>query len=60
MTEMRPMEIDPPKGLCCPACGCGHFYTEKTVDIPGRRRRRYKTCRNCGRRVRTVEVIEKA
>lgn len=47
------------RGLRCPACGCGHFETEKTVDIPGRRRRRYKICRHCGRRVRTVEVIEK-
>jgi hypothetical protein len=46
------------KGLRCPACGCAHFYTDKTVDVPGRRRRRYKTCRNCGRRVRTTEIIE--
>jgi C4-type Zn-finger protein len=46
------------KGLRCPACGCGHFYVDKTVDIPGRRRRRYKTCRHCGRRVRTMEIIE--
>ena len=46
------------KGLQCPKCGCGHFYTDKTIDITGHRRRRYKVCRNCGRRVRTTEVIE--
>jgi len=46
------------KGLRCPKCGCGHFETDKTVPIPGRRIRRYKVCRYCGRRVRTTETIE--
>jgi hypothetical protein len=45
-------------GIRCPKCHCGHFYTDKTVDIPGYRRRRYKICRNCGMRVRTIEKLE--
>jgi transcriptional regulator NrdR family protein len=45
-------------GLRCPNCGCGHFYTDKTVDVGGNRRRRYKYCRNCGSRIRTLEIIE--
>ena len=46
------------KGLRCPGCGCGHFETDKTVPVSGRRIRRYKVCRYCGRRVRTTERIE--
>lgn len=45
-------------GIRCPNCGCRHFYTEKTIPVHGNRRRRYKNCRNCGRRVRTLEEIE--
>lgn len=57
--QARQLETDAGgAGIVCPACGCRHFYTDKTLDVPGRRRRRYKTCRNCGRRVRTVEKIE--
>lgn len=54
----RAVDAESNKGLRCPRCGCGHFYTDKTVDVPGRRRRRYKTCRACGKRVRTTEMIE--
>jgi transcriptional regulator NrdR family protein len=57
MTDKQ-QDAESGKGLRCPGCGCGHFETDKTVDISGKRRRRYKICRNCGRRVRTVEIIE--
>jgi len=57
-----------PQGLRCPKCGCADFrdelgmpagfVTTHTVPLPGAIRR-YKYCRNCGKRIRTKEMIEK-
>jgi len=63
-----------PKGLICPRCGCSDFRNEdgspddiaqpvrpwETVStIKGKNYiRRYKSCRYCGKRVRTKETIE--
>ena len=53
-------------GLKCPKCGCADFRDEigrpwktvKTQPIPYAIRR-YKTCRYCGKKVRTKEVIDR-
>jgi len=52
-------------GIRCPRCGCADlrgydgrpWRTVKTLPIPGAIRR-YRICRNCGRRVRTREIID--
>lgn len=60
----------PPAGLVCPRCGCQDFRNARGPVIrkhPWRtlrtqklkdKIRRYKVCRYCGRRIRTVEAIE--
>ena len=57
-----------PQGLRCPKCNCADFYDEDgrpagfgtthKLNLSGAVRR-YKYCRNCGKRVRTKEVIDK-
>lgn len=42
-------------GLRCPGCGCRDFRTPNVVEIPDAVRR-YKQCRNCGKRIRTREA----
>ncbi len=51
-------EANPPeeKGLECPRCGCRHFYVVYN-DKQTKRIVRRRQCRNCGRRVTTVEKI---
>jgi transcriptional regulator NrdR family protein len=44
------------RGIRCPHCGCGHFYTTHTEPLPDRRIRRRKQCRHCGRRIVTFEA----
>lgn len=44
-------------GLKCPQCGCGEFETINTIAIPGGIRR-YKRCRRCGLKARTVERLD--
>lgn len=46
-----------PDGLKCPDCGCRDLITPNVIRIPGAIRR-YRVCRNCGKHVRTREVIE--
>ena len=41
-------------GISCPKCGCKHLLTDSTARSV-EEVRRYKICRNCGKRVRTVE-----
>jgi transcriptional regulator NrdR family protein len=43
-------------GLVCRNCGCHHFYTDNTRKGTNRviRSRR---CRNCGKRVTTIERV---
>ena len=42
-------------GLTCRRCGCGHFYVVYTRRAPGGRLVRRRECRNCGRRMTTLE-----
>ena len=53
-------------GIVCPKCGCADFRDEagrpwdvvKVFPIPGSVRRN-KECRNCGKRIRTREFLDK-
>lgn len=53
------------KGLQCPVCGCKDILdqdgrpwtTSRTIKLH-RMIRRYRICRNCGKRIRTREVID--
>ena len=42
-------------GLTCRRCGCRHFYVVYTRRAPGGTLVRRRECRNCGRRITTVE-----
>jgi transcriptional regulator NrdR family protein len=42
-------------GICCPQCGCRHFYTTHTEPLRDGRVRRRKVCRHCGRKLVTYE-----
>ena len=42
-------------GLTCRGCGCRHFYVIYTRRTAGRKVVRRRECRNCGRRITTVE-----
>jgi len=44
----------PQGGIACEKCGCKHWFTKRTLGKEGEVRR-YKTCRNCGKKTRTVE-----
>ena len=46
---------DAPQGLECRSCGCRHFYVIYTRRAMGSRLVRRRECRNCGRRMTTVE-----
>jgi len=56
MNETFDLISQPPRGLECPRCGCGHFEVVKVCQGPGYVRRR-RECRHCGRRVTTTERI---
>jgi transcriptional regulator NrdR family protein len=43
------------RGICCPKCGCRHFYTTHTEPMADGRIRRRKVCRHCGRKLVTFE-----
>jgi len=43
-------------GICCPQCGCRHFYTTHTEPLRDLRIRRRKCCRHCGRKIVTYEA----
>jgi len=51
-----PKPVDEPKGLVCPNCGCRHFYVVYTRQRTDKIVRR-KECRNCNRRVTTIERL---
>lgn len=56
--DARPDPASEPLGLVCPKCGCRHFETTHTE----RRRNailRRKTCRHCGRKVVSTELLGK-
>jgi transcriptional regulator NrdR family protein len=55
---MADQEQQPKLGLECPRCGCNHFETDDEKQIAGGRIRRYRACRNCGRRLVTIEIEE--
>jgi len=42
-------------GLTCRNCGCRHFYVVYTRRAPRAKLIRRRECRNCGRRMTTVE-----
>ncbi|HBG28596.1 MAG: hypothetical protein A2Y10_08620 [Planctomycetes bacterium GWF2_41_51] len=41
-------------GLECRSCGCRHFRVEST-RIANKQIIRYRLCRNCGKRLTTIE-----
>jgi transcriptional regulator NrdR family protein len=45
------------RGICCPRCGCRHFYTTHTEPLRDGRVRRRKVCRHCGRKMLTFETV---
>lgn len=45
---------DPNPGVACPACGCRHLRSGG-VRRSNRLVIRHRTCRNCGRTVKTIE-----
>jgi len=45
---------EPDEGLVCRTCGCRHFWVLYVRPRPGQLVRR-RECRNCGRRITTVE-----
>ncbi|HPY76665.1 MAG TPA: ogr/Delta-like zinc finger family protein [Anaerohalosphaeraceae bacterium] len=46
------------KGIACPKCGCKDWKVTDTRVFSHNKIRRYRQCRNCGRKIRTVEKIE--
>ena len=44
------------KGISCPSCGCSDIRTSNTLQHENKVTR-YKKCRNCGKSMRTCEVI---
>lgn len=42
-------------GIACAKCGCRHWTVAKTVPHSTGVIRRYRVCRHCGHRRRTVE-----
>ena len=42
-------------GLECRRCGCRHFYVIYTRRVLGGKLMRRRECRNCGKRMTTVE-----
>ncbi|QDU44589.1 hypothetical protein Mal52_30740 [Symmachiella dynata] len=45
-----------PRGLTCPRCGRGHFFTTNSEPLPNGRIRRRKRCPSCGRIIVAYEV----
>lgn len=43
-------------GLVCRSCGCRHFEVVRTVRQSEGRIKRERRCRNCGRRMVTMEA----
>ena len=43
------------RGLECRYCGCRHFYVVYTRRASGGKLIRRRECRNCGKRMTTVE-----
>ena len=50
--SMRVIKRD--QGIACPDCGCRHWLTTKTAH-KGAAVNRLRTCRHCGKKVRTAE-----
>ena len=58
-------QADKPAGIACPRCGCQHLLAElprglwRVVTTKKVRDGyvRYRRCRNCGKRIRTIEKI---
>lgn len=51
--DEQPVE-KPVVGIECPKCGCRHLFVTNTIRLL-RKIRRYRQCRNCGRRFSTIE-----
>lgn len=46
-----------PVGVQCPACGCRHLPVQYTRSRFGGKVVRCRICRNCGKRILTVERV---
>ena len=53
MKQPKPVRAE--RGICCPQCGCRHFFTTNTEPLRDGRIRRRKVCRHCGRKLATYE-----
>ncbi|MBE7457415.1 MAG: hypothetical protein KJ057_12960 [Phycisphaerae bacterium] len=51
---LKPKEL---RGLVCPRCGCRHFRVVYTRAAAGVRIMRRRECRQCGRRMTTIEQV---
>ena len=49
---------DPRYGIICPKCGCRDWRVMDSVALPNGNIRRYRVCRHCGKRIRTIERID--
>ncbi len=47
---------DEPAGIVCAACGCADLRVTHTIRLRSGAVRRYRQCRNCLRRLTTVEA----
>lgn len=45
--------------LVCPHCGCGHLENYRTSGLPTGSVRRYRQCRNCGKKWVSTQPPEK-
>jgi len=50
---------EPTNGVLCPSCGCGHLDAYRTSWLVTGTVRRYRKCRNCGKRWVTSTPPEK-
>jgi len=54
-TKKMPEQQADDGGIECRTCGCRHLHVVETRRTLGRRIRRVRECRQCGRRVTTYE-----
>lgn len=59
--EMRNEGKDPQptNGVICPSCGCGHLDRYGGSELPTGTLRRYRQCRNCGKKWLSSQPPEK-
>lgn len=56
LNAMQGVYEDDRKGIFCIKCGCADIKVVTTMEYDGGIRR-YRQCRNCGKRFRTHEIV---